>query len=73
MLEEVQRVLEEMRPMLRMDGGDVDLVEVKDGEVFVRLKGHCIGCPISALTVKQGLEVALRQQVAGVRRVIAVS
>ncbi|MDA8344416.1 MAG: NifU family protein [Thermaerobacter sp.] len=73
MLEEVQRVLEEVRPNLQMDGGDVELVKVEGGEVFVRLKGHCIGCPVSALTVKQGLEVALRQMVPGVERVIAVS
>ncbi len=73
MLEEVQRVIEEMRPLLHMDGGDVELVDVQGGDVFVRLKGHCIGCPISAMTVKQGLEVALRQQVAGVERVLAVS
>ncbi len=73
MLEEVQRVIEEMRPLLHMDGGDVELVDVQGGDVLVRLKGHCIGCPISAMTVKQGLEVALRQQVAGVERVLAVS
>ncbi len=73
MIEEVRRVLEEVRPNLQMDGGDVELVKVEGGEVFVRLKGHCVGCPISALTVKQGLEVALRQMVPGVERVIAVS
>ncbi len=73
MMEEVQRALDEVRPNLQMDGGDVELVNVEGGEVFVRLKGHCIGCPISALTVKQGLEVALRQMVPGVERVIAVS
>lgn len=73
MLEEVERVIDELRPQLHMDGGDVELVEIKGGDVYVRLKGHCIGCPISAMTVKQGLEVALRQQVAGVERVLAVS
>jgi Fe-S cluster biogenesis protein NfuA len=73
MMEEVQRALDEVRPNLQMDGGDVELVSVEGGEVFVRLKGHCVGCPISALTVKQGLEVALRQMVPGVERVIAVS
>ncbi len=73
MIEEVQRVLDEVRPNLQMDGGDVELVGVEGSEVFVRLKGHCIGCPISALTVKQGLEVALRQMVPGVERVTAVN
>ncbi len=73
LLEEVQRVIEEMRGQLRADGGDVDFVEMKGGDVFVRLKGHCVGCPISALTVKQKLELALRREVPGVERVRAVS
>ena len=71
--EEVQRVIEEMRPLLHADGGDVDFVEIRGGDVFVRLKGHCIGCPMSAMTVKQKLELALRKEVAGVERVRAVS
>lgn len=70
---EVQAALEQCRPSLQMDGGDVELVKVEDGLVYVRLKGHCIGCPVSALTLKQGLEVALRQMVPGVRRVLAVN
>ncbi len=73
MLEEVARVIEELRPQLREDGGEFELIEVRGGDVFVRLKGHCIGCPMSALTVKQKLELALRRQVAGVERVRAVS
>jgi Fe-S cluster biogenesis protein NfuA len=73
MLEEVTRVIEELRPELRQDGGEVELVDVQGSDVFVRLKGHCIGCPMSALTVKQKLELALRRQVSGVERVRAVS
>ena len=73
MLEEVTRVIEELRPGLRQDGGEVELVDVQGSDVFVRLKGHCIGCPMSALTVKQKLELALRRQVSGVERVRAVS
>ncbi len=73
MLEEVRRVIEDLRPQLRQDGGEVELVDVQGSDVFVRLKGHCIGCPMSALTVKQKLELALRRRVAGVERVRAVS
>lgn len=73
MQEAVEAALEQCRPSLQMDGGDVELVKVEDGLVYVRLKGHCIGCPVSALTLKQGLEVALRQMVPGVRRVVAVN
>ena len=73
MLEEVRRVIEDLRPQLRQDGGEVELVDVQGSDVFVRLKGNCIGCPMSALTVKQKLELALRRRVAGVERVRAVS
>ncbi len=72
MFEEVERVIAEMRPQLLKDGGDVELVEIAGGDVFVRLKGHCIGCPMSAMTVKQSIEAALRRQVSGVGRVRAV-
>ena len=72
MREDVERAIEAMRPALHADGGDVEFVDVAGGDVFVRLKGHCIGCPISALTVKMRLELALRRQVAGVERVLAV-
>lgn len=71
--EQVEAALELCRPGLQMDGGDVELVKVEEGLVYVRLKGHCIGCPVSALTLKQGLEVALRQMVPGVRKVVAVN
>lgn len=71
--EQVEAALEQCRPGLQMDGGDVELVKVEEGLVYVRLKGHCIGCPVSALTLKQGLEVALRQMVPGVRKVVAVN
>ena len=71
--EDVERALEEWRPNLQRDGGDVELVRIEGGDVFVRLKGHCVGCPISALTLKVGLERTLQRLVPGVERVIAVS
>jgi len=69
---EIESALDELRPMLKLDGGDVELVEVRDGDVYVRLKGACIGCPISALTLKAGLEMNLRRIIPEVNSVIAV-
>jgi Fe-S cluster biogenesis protein NfuA len=69
------RVLEALamiRPAIQMDGGDVELVKIKNGDVFVRLLGSCIGCPISALTLKAGLEMNLKRMIPEVNQVIAV-
>lgn len=70
---EVQQALEEIRPMLQADGGDVELVEVtEDGIVRVRLQGACQGCPMSQMTVKNGIERLLKEKVAGVTEVESV-
>jgi Fe-S cluster biogenesis protein NfuA len=55
-----------------MDGGDVELVDVKDGVVKVRLLGHCAGCPMSQMTVKMGIESYLKKKVPGVKTVESV-
>lgn len=68
----VEEALERVRPGLQMDGGDVELVDVQGQDVYVRLVGACIGCPISTLTLKAGIEQALRQLVPEVERVVAV-
>lgn len=69
----VEKSLDTVRPALRADGGDVELVDVSDeGVVSVRLTGACRGCPMSTLTLKMGIERALRQQVPEVQRVDAV-
>jgi len=69
----VEKSLDTVRPALRADGGDVELVDVSDeGVVSVRLTGACRGCPMSTLTLKMGIERALRQQVPEVKRVDAV-
>ena len=69
----VERSLDTVRPALRADGGDVELVGVSDdGVVSVRLMGACRGCPMSTLTLKMGIERALMQQVPDVTRVDAV-
>ncbi len=72
MRDEVAQALEEVRPSLQMDGGDVELVDVKDGVVKVRLMGHCAGCPMSQMTLKMGIESYLKKKVPGVKTVESV-
>jgi len=69
---EVAEALEEVRPHLQVDGGDVELVDVVDGVVKVKLKGACAGCPMSQMTVKWGVENYLKKKVPGVKSVEAV-
>jgi len=72
MKEKVETVLEEIRPALQADGGDVELVNVTEGVVEVRLKGACSGCPMSTMTLKQGIERLLKERLPEVKEVIAV-
>ena len=70
---EVQQALEEIRPMLQADGGDVELVDVTEaGVVSVRLQGACKGCPMSQMTLKNGIEKLLMERVDGVTEVVSV-
>ena len=62
----VELALEKIRPMLQRDGGDIELVEVNDGVVKVRLTGACKGCPMSQMTLKQGVEKLLLKEVQAV-------
>jgi Fe-S cluster biogenesis protein NfuA len=68
----VQQALEKIRPLLQRDGGDIELVEVNDGVVKVRLTGACKGCPMSQMTLKQGVEKLLLKEVPGLKEVQAV-
>lgn len=70
--DKVKEVLEKVRPMLQMDGGDVELVEIDDDVVKVRLKGACHGCPMSQMTLQMGIEQTLKKEIPGVKRVEAV-
>ena len=70
--EKVQAVLNKIRPSLQADGGDIELVSVKEGIVSVKLQGHCAGCPMSQMTIKNGVERILKQQVPEVKEVVAV-
>lgn len=73
MKEEVKKALEQIRPNLQMDGGDVELVDVSDdGVVKVKLLGACGGCPMSQMTLKMGIERHLKQAVPQVQEVVAV-
>lgn len=69
MEDQVKKALEKVRPMLQADGGDVELIEVAGGIVKVRLKGACSGCPMSQLTLKNGIERMLRQAVPEIKAV----
>jgi Fe-S cluster biogenesis protein NfuA len=68
----VEKALEKIRPMLQRDGGDIELVEVNDGVVKVRLTGACKGCPMSQMTLKQGVEKLLLKEIPGLKEVQAV-
>lgn len=72
MKEEVEKALESIRPMLQGEGGDVELVDVVDGVVKVRLKGACAGCPLAQMTLKVGIEQRLKAAVPEVKRVESV-
>jgi len=69
---EVEQALAEVRPHLQVDGGDVELVDIKDGVVKVRLTGACAGCPMSQMTLKWGVENYLKKKIPEVKSVEAV-
>lgn len=70
MKEKIQKVLEEIRPGLQADGGDVELVDVTDdGVVKVKLTGACAGCPMSTMTLKMAIEQRLKEKIPEVKTV----
>ncbi len=70
--EQVQTVINKIRPSLQADGGDVELVEIDNGIVKVRLQGACAGCPMSQMTLKNGIERILKQELPEVKSVESV-
>jgi Fe-S cluster biogenesis protein NfuA len=70
--DEVLEVLDKLRPFLQRDGGDVELVDVENGVVKLRLMGACGSCPSSTITLKAGIERALLEEVEGIEEVIQV-
>jgi Fe-S cluster biogenesis protein NfuA len=69
---EVEKVLDSIRPALQADGGDVELVDIDGGVVKVRLLGACGGCPMATMTLKGGIEAALKERIPAVERVESV-
>lgn len=72
MKEKVEKALEKIRPALQADGGDVELVDVSGGIVKVKLTGACHGCPMSMMTLQNGIEETLKSEVPEVKSVEAV-
>jgi Fe-S cluster biogenesis protein NfuA len=70
--QKVQEALAEIKPQIQADGGDIELVAVENGTVKVRLQGACVGCPMSALTLKAGVERIIKSKVPEIQRVEAV-
>jgi Fe-S cluster biogenesis protein NfuA len=73
MKEKVEAAIKKIRPMLQADGGDVELIKVtEDGVVQVRLQGACAGCPMSQMTLKNGIERVIKEAVPEVKSVVSV-
>jgi Fe-S cluster biogenesis protein NfuA len=74
MKSKIQNAINQIRPNLQADGGDVELVDVsEDGVVKVRLTGACRGCPMSQMTLKMGIEKFLKKEVPEVKEVVSVA
>jgi len=68
----VEAVLAQIRPALQSDGGDVELVDVNEGVIRLKLKGACAGCPMATMTLRHGIEQVLKEKIPEVKEVIAV-
>ena len=68
----IKEALDEIRPMLQADGGDVEFVEIEGNVVKVKLQGHCAGCPMAQMTLQRGIETRVKEKVPEVERVEAV-
>ena len=68
----VQKALAEIKPKIQADGGDIELVAIENGTVKVRLQGACVGCPMAAMTLKQGVERFIKAKVPEIQSVEAV-
>ena len=70
--EKVEKAIDEIRPFLQADGGNIELIDVQEGIVKVKLVGACGSCPMSQLTLKRGVEARLKARIPEVKEVIAV-
>ena len=71
MFDRVQEVLDKIRPSLLADGGNVELISVEDSIVKVRLTGACFGCPFSQMTLKNGIERILKEEIPEIKEVVS--
>ncbi|HMA77262.1 MAG TPA: NifU family protein [Candidatus Krumholzibacteriaceae bacterium] len=72
MREKVEKIIEQIRPNLQADGGDIELVGIEDSVVKVRLKGACAGCPMSQITLAMGVEKVLKENIPEIKKVESV-
>ena len=72
MIEQVKAALENIRPSLQADGGDVEFVSLEDGKVSVKLTGACGSCPMSQMTLKMGIERYLKKEIPEITEVVGV-
>jgi len=70
--QKVQKALDQVRPQIQMDGGDVEFVALEGNVVKVRLVGHCAGCPMATMTLKQGIEAHVKRTVPEIEKVESV-
>lgn len=72
--QQIEQVLDQVRPALRMDGGGIEFIkyDAETGAVHVRLQGACVGCPMSQITLKMGVEAALQDAIPDIKEVISV-
>lgn len=71
-IHKIEEVLEQIRPNIQMDGGDIEFVRFEDGVVYVKLQGACVGCPVSMYTLNLGIKEKLQEQISDIREVVAV-
>ena len=70
--EQVNAVIERVRPFIQNDGGDIELVEVADNRARVRMSGNCVGCPSASMTLYMGLEQALKDEIPGFEELVVL-
>jgi Fe-S cluster biogenesis protein NfuA len=71
-ISKIENIIEQLRPNIQMDGGDVEFLRFQDGIVYIRFQGACIHCPVSSYTLKMGIEENLKNSISDVLEVVAV-
>jgi len=71
-IEKILSILQEIRPRVQMDGGDIEFVKLDNKKVYVRLLGACIGCPVSTYTLKLGIEQTIKDQLPDIEEVLQI-